>query len=196
MPTLSDYYRDLLVWEGVPHVELVAKWPAALIQSVEAQMRHAVELGMIVGRRCPLRQGSKNQSIGNQIEANTMPSLSESLVGFKLEKCAGAGYPDQMLTEIASRLRIAFEVKATSDWNVNDSNRRVLTSSSEKIRREFNSPVHHLLLTILYVEDVNEAVIEHFRFDFLEPTTQVSVRLEASVSHKTLSQGSHTSLII
>ena len=90
----------------------------------------------------------------------------------------------------------ALEVKATSDWNPNDSNRRVITSSSEKIRKQFSEPIHHLLFTLLYKIETGFAVIEHMRLDFLEPTTPVSVRLEASVNHKLLSHGTPASFVI
>ena len=39
------------------------------------------------------------------------------------------------------------------------------------------------------------AKIGRIRLDFLEPTTLVGVRLEASVSHKILCSGSHRSIV-
>ncbi|MEK6564905.1 MAG: hypothetical protein AABZ65_07775 [Candidatus Omnitrophota bacterium] len=196
MATLKNYYKDLLVWEEIPHIELVNAWPPKLITKIKSDIRQAVNSGSIIGLRCSLRPHSSNQSIGNQVEDKTLPILSDKMLKFDLGKCSGAGYPDRVLTQKKTRLRIPLEVKATSDWNPNDSNRRVLTSSSEKIRKEFKSPIHHLLLTVLYHKKGDVVIVEHIRLDFLEPTTSVSVRLEASVNHKILSYGTHTSFTI
>ena len=86
--------------------------------------------------------------------------------------------------------------QATGNWNPGDSNRRVLTSSSEKLRSHFCSPIHHLLLTVVYTRGNTSATIQAFRLDFLEPTTTVNVRLEASVNHKILEHDPHHSRVI
>ena len=89
------------------------------------------------------------------------------------------------------------EFKASRDWNPNDANRRVLTSSSKKLREQFPAPIHHLLLTVLYFPaSPRYVVIKALRLDFLEPSTAVNVRLEASVNHKILANGPHHSKII
>jgi hypothetical protein len=87
-------------------------------------------------------------------------------------------------------------VKKTSDWNPNDSNRRVLTSSLGEIPNQITPPIHHLLVTSLYTVNYRDAVVDHIRLDFLEPTPPVSVRFEALVNHKILSHGTHTSIVI
>jgi hypothetical protein len=101
-----------------------------------------------------------------------------------------------MLTETTTNTHIPLEVKATSNWNDRDSNRRVLTSSSNKLRAQFSDPIYHLLLTVLYSQNENLATIEAIRLDFLELTTVVNVRLEASVNHKILATGHHCQRII
>lgn len=122
--------------------------------------------------------------------------LAARLSDFDLRKCAGAGYPDRELIQVASGLKIPLEVKATADWDPNDSSRRVLTSSSGKLRTQFSEPIHHLLLSIVYeISSPANAMISSIRLDFLEPTTRVGVRLEASVSHKILCTGSHRSIV-
>jgi len=196
MANLQDYYKDLLVWEDVPHVELVHSWPPELVDQITQNIRHSASRGNLIGLRCPIRANSTNQSIGNQVEEHALPLLAAHIMDFELGKCSGAGYPDQVLTCTRSHLKIPLEVKATKDWNPSDSNRRVLTSSSEKIRNQFVPPIHHLLMTILYAVGRSDVTVEHIRLDFLEPTTQVSVRLEASVNHKILTHGTHTSVII
>ncbi len=106
----------------------------------------------------------------------------------------GAGYPDKTLENDSTGETYPLEFKATSDWNPRDSNRRVLTSSSTKVRRMFSEPIYHLLATVVYSR--NSHTIENLRLDFLDPENSVSVRLEASVNHKLLSQGSHFSITI
>ncbi|MFZ5494637.1 MAG: hypothetical protein ACOZE5_04790 [Verrucomicrobiota bacterium] len=196
MATLEDFYKDLLAWENIPHRPLVHAWPLALVSKIETNIRASVHSGTVIGLRCPIRRGSTNQSIGNQVADYALPKLAANLVDFRITRCSGSGYPDQVLTEIISRLKVPLEVKATSDWNENDSNRRVLTSSSEKIREQFTAPIHHLLLTLLYKISTGFAVVEHVRLDFLQPATAVSIRLEASVNHKILSHGTHPSFVI
>jgi hypothetical protein len=196
MATLSDYYKDLLKWEGTPHRQLTDPWPEQLIQAIEADLRSAVAASEIKGARCPVRLGSSNQSIGNQVEDYIISKLTPNTSAFSLSSCAGAGYPDRMLIEKNSKLKIPFEFKATSEWNASDSNRRVLTSSSEKIRRHFSAPIYHLICTVIYELQDGVALISAVRLDFLEPSTVVNVRLEASVSHKLLADSPHKHVVI
>lgn len=131
-----------------------------------------------------------------------MEELNTIISEFSTSPCDGKGYPDQTLTQIATGTRILLEVKATSNWEERDTNRRVLTSSSKKLRAQFSDPIYHLILTVLYTENENlatneeSATIDAIRLDFLEPTTIVNVRLEASVNHKILEEGHHYSKII
>ncbi len=196
MPSLQDYYRDLLIWEGLPQVELIHTWPQDLVERISVNMRQAASAGQLIGLNCPIRARSTNQSIGNQVEESAIPILASRLSAFTLGRCSGAGYPDQVLFCNETRLKVPLEVKATSTWNHKDSNRRVLTSSSGKLRKQFVSPIYHLLTTIVYRVNQSDAVVEQIRLDFLEPSSPVSVRLEASVNHKLLSHGTHTSVII
>lgn len=196
MPNLLDYYTDLLNWEGVTPIPLIHTWPIPLRQSIEADIVAAVGSSGIKGTNCPIRPGSTNQSIGNQVEEYTISLLQLHTSVYTIGPCSGAGYPDKTLTERATRLKMPLEVKATSDWNPSDSNRRVLTSSSNKLRSQFKDPIHHLLMTILYSPTASHATIDAIRLDFIEPSTSVSVRLEASVNHKILSNGPHHTKVI
>ncbi len=196
MPNLNDYYCDLLVWEGEQPRILVDRWPSGLPSLIEAEFIHAVAVGGLKGSACPILPGSTNQSIGNQVEKFAVLHLSPHMRPFAIGACSGAGYPDKVLIQHDTNLRMPLEVKATSDWNPNDSNRRVLTSSSEKLRRQFTSPIYHLLMTVLYIIENQAARVDAIRLDFLEPGTTVNVRLEASVNHKILAAGSHRSKVI
>ncbi len=196
MANLGDYYKDLLNWEGLPFQALVAAWPPGLIDEIKADFAAAVGASSIKHSPCPIRAGSSNQSIGNQVEEFTIRQLESHTRAFTIAPCPGAGYPDRILQRRACLTKIALEFKATSDWNPGDSNRRVLTSSSEKIRRCFVPPIHHLLCTVLYRIGPSTADIHGIRLDFLEPGTPVNVRLEASVSHRILAAGSHSSILL
>ena len=191
--TLADYYADLLKWENQSPRELVFEWPAELIECISADLRGAVENAKLIGSDCPLATGSSNQSWGNQVEAFIVAQVNAA-GDFQIRNCSGAGYPDRLLRD--DERVIPLEMKATSAWNPNDSNRRVLTSSSAKLRAQFAAPIHHLLLTAIYQIEGANARVNGIRLDFLSPQTQVNVRLEASVSHKLLSNSAHASLVI
>lgn len=196
MPTLMDYYPDLLTWEGRQFRPLVDAWPPALRSQVEAAFIQAVAASRVKDSPCPIHPGSTNQSIGNQVEGHTIDALTPHMRVFAIRPCSGAGYPDKSVVQTETGLRLPLETKATSDWNPNDSNRRVLTSSSEKLRRQFSAPIHHLLQTVIYTISSEFARIDAIRLDFLEPSTAVNVRLEASVNHKILASGPHYSRLI
>ena len=196
MSNLSDYYKDLLRWEGQQYRKLVYQWPQDLRDAIVSAFVDAVLETSIKGSICPIKPNSKNQSIGNQIEKYTIEKLNTAILGFSILRCSGPGYPDKTLIRQVPKHRIPLEVKATSEWNPKDANRRVLTSSSKKLRDQFSEPIHHLLLTVLYSQTQNSATINTIRLDFLEPTTTVNVRFEASVNHKILANGLHHSRMI
>ena len=194
MKTFAEYYKDLLEWEDVKFQELISNWKLNLTKEICSDFEQAVRDSELKNSLCSIREKSKNQSIGNQLEVYAIEQLNEKLQIFLIENCSGAGYPDRILAKGSFR-QIALEMKATSDWNPNDSNRRVLTSSSKKLREKFTSPIYHLLCTIIYQIEDESARIDAVRLDFIEPNTQVSVRLEASVNHKTLAKATHQSII-
>lgn len=225
MANLRDFFRDLLNWEeqqsdqpghqgslefheavapvfenaiseaGQQECELIHQWPQELRNAIVSAFEDAVSKASVKDSICPLKPGSSNQSIGNQVEKYIVPKLDSDLSGFSISKCSGSGYPDQTLIQQSTNLHIPLEMKATADWNEKDSNRRVLTSSSKKLRVQFSEPIYHLLLTVLYSKQDDEdfAAIDTIRLDFLEPTTAVNVRLEVSVNHKLLADGDHYS---
>lgn len=196
MSTFERYYRDLLEWEEVPFTSLIAQWSDADANAIADDFAQAIAATSVKGAQVSIRSGSSNQSIGNQVEKFFVGRVSGSLQRFGILDCSGHGYPDKQLREQSTQIRFPLELKATSQWNPSDSNRRVLTSSSKKLRETFAAPIHHVLLTVCY--DVAGAVyrILCVRLDFIQPTTEVSVRLEASVNHKILSSGHHTSRTI
>jgi len=194
MNDFAEYYKDLLEWEGVEFQELITNWESDLIEQVKNDFEQAIENSVLKKLFCPIRAKSTNQSIGNQVELYTIEKINEKLQAFIIENCSGAGYPDRVLAKNDFR-QIALEMKATSNWNPNDSNRRVLTSSSKKLREKFTSPIYHLLCTVIYQIKGRSAKIITVRLDFIEPETHVNVRLEASVNHKILNNGTHQSIV-
>ncbi len=225
MASLKDFFRDLLNWEeqqsdqpghqgslelrdavapvfensvseaGQQECELIHQWPQELRNAIVSAFENTVSESSVKGSVCSLPSGITNQAVGNEIEKYIVPKLNSGLSDFSISKCRGSGYPDQILIQDTSRLHMPLEMKATADWNEKDSNRRVLTSSSKKLRAQFSEPIYHLLLTVLYSkqDDENFATIDTIRLDFLEPTTAVNVRLEVSVNHKLLADGDHYS---
>lgn len=225
MANLRDFFRDLLNWEeqqsnqpgdqysqelhdpvatifendiseaGQQECELIHQWPQELRNIIVSAFENAVSGSSVKGSVCPVPPGASNQKIGNEIEKYIVPKLNSSLSGFSISKCRGSGYPDQILIQDTPRLQMPLEMKATGDWNEKDSNRRVLASSSKKLRAQFSEPIYHLLLTVLYSKQDDEdfVTIDTIRLDFLEPTTAVNVRLEVSVSHKILADEDHYS---
>jgi len=193
MSTLADYYKKLLLWEDQPFVPLVHAWDPSDVKRIACEFQSGIEKSRLKSCPVPITPGSSNQSVGNQVESFFIQLVGRHLPSHFLEKCSGSGYPARVLREGIGGRQFPLEIKATSDWNPSDSNRRVLTSSSDKLRKSFGPPFRHLLVTLCYEKNALDVFVTHVRFDFLEPTTPVNIRLEASVSHKILSRGDHSS---
>ena len=197
MPTpLLDYYRELQHREGFEATDLVAEWDNAAVDEISADFRAAMGRSQITQQVVPIRPGSSNQSVGNQVADFFTLQFPASLTEHVIRACPGAGYPDKILVRRRDEKAYPLELKATSGWNAADSNRRVLTSSSRKLRLQFHAPVNHLLATILYAQRGDGWFITSLRLDFVGPNTLVNIRLEASVSHRLLAQATHPSITI
>jgi len=197
MPTpIAEYYNELQRREGLDPVELVAEWAQAETDAISGAFRNAFNASRITDQTIPIRPGSTNQSIGNQVADFFVPAINEHLKQYRIDACPGGGYPDKILVEIASRRTFPFELKATSTWNAADSNRRVLTSSSRKLRQRFPGAANHVLATMLYATGAGVSRVQSLRLDFIEPGTLVNIRLEASVSHRLLAEATHRSTTI
>ena len=151
MPTrIAEYYIELQRREGLEPIELVGAWDQNTPDRISQSFRAGIAASRLLEQEIPLRERSSNQSIGNQVADFFVPAINAHLQGYRIDPCSGGGYPDKMLVEIASGRTFAFELKATSTWDENDSNRRVLTSSSRKLRLCFGGAANHVLATILY----------------------------------------------
>lgn len=190
---------------GVEPVQLVGQWdPAicdAIVGSLSAALKAAAFIGSEIENLTTLPNGGErsNQSKGN-VAAD---ELCKAINGFSdqvaIAPVKGAGYPDRALILTKPDFKCCFEIKATSDWNDGDGNRRVLTSSPLKLQKAIASgalpnPPCHLLGTVLY--DKATGVALDVRIDFLEPGSLINVRLEASTSHSLLAKGTHRSVLL
>ena len=196
MSNLHDYFRELLIREKQPHCELIHAWPPKLRDEIISAFEKSVSETAVKGSGCSIAELT-NQAAGNKVEKYIVSKLDSGLSGFSISKCRGAGYPDQTLIQNTTNLHMPLEIKATADWKDTDTIRRVITASSRKLRARFSEPIHHLMLTAIYSgRGKGFAKIEAIRLDFLEPTTPVNVRFEASVNHKILVEGHHYSKTI
>jgi hypothetical protein len=191
--TFEEYYKELLEREEVPFIPLVAEWADPDVHAIADDFAQAITAAGVRGSSVPIRPGSTNQSAGNQVEKYFVERVGGHLRRFRIASYPGKGYPDRQLREQSGARRFALEIKATGQWNPSDTNRRVLTCSSSRLRDHFSPPIHHLLLTVCYEADDADCCIARVRLDFIQPHTEVGVRLEAEVSHRILSVGSHPS---
>ena len=194
MATLEDYYKDLLRWENEPPRELVHKWPDDLRDEIVSALTDAVSKSKIKTLINSISKEKTNQAAGNKVERFMISNLEPAISDFSILPCTKNGYPDKMLFQQATGIRIPLEVKSTQGWDEKGL-RRVLTSSSERLCSNFTAPIYHLLLTAVYsrTERIQDDAIkiDDIRLDFLEPETTVNVRFEASVNHKILADENH-----
>ena len=180
---------------------LIAKWKAAESKAISSLISSNFKN---INGTAPkgFKSVKSNQALGNLMHKHFVKEFNHiAPANVRITSCAGAGYPDNFLSVIKGNrtTNYCLEFKATSDWNPKDSNRRVLFSSTKKLRDKISEkliPTNplHILLTIKY-EKVS-GKIEGLRLDFLDPTTQINTRLEASTTHKLLHSAKHESLSI
>lgn len=190
MTTFAEYFVEALEREGVDAQELIPAWTQEERDHVTNKIRSAIELSGVI-------KGS-NQSKGNQAAAFLFGAIAGHMGNSgKIATAPGKGYPDMIFS--LDGASFCMEFKATSAWKAGDSNRRVLTSSTSKLRSliqeaHVGNPPAHFICTVLYSD--NDAVVTGVRLDFLEPDTPVNIRLEASTSQKLLSEGAHTIVLM
>ena len=183
------------------HSPLIAKWKDSELKNINALTRSNIK--KLKGSAPKGFKSTKsNQAVGNLMHKHFVDEFNNSApASIQITPCGGAGYPDNFLSITKNKVTTNYclEFKATSDWNPKDSNRRVLMSSTTKIRKKIAEkliPANplHILITIKYAKDSGR--IEGVRLDFLDPTSKVNTRLEASTTHKLLHGASHKSSTI
>lgn len=185
---LHGYFTQLSAWEGKPAAVLVAPWKPSVHDDITADLRHAFSSSEVMASPLPVSVGHTNQRVGNRVASAVAKQIGPKLRKFRLETCKGQGYPDMRLSRRRTRCDIALEVKATRRFDPRSNSRIVLTSASRKLRREFRCPANHLILTVCYGRTAGRFWIRGARLDFLEPSTEVHIRLEASVSRRLLAK--------
>ncbi len=193
MNNLGDYFGELASREGKPIAKLAARWCRKEIRTITRSLRAA--FGRCHFDRQPLAVGSNvtGQAMGNHLATYFATHMDQQLRGFRIQTCAGQGYPDRRLVRVANERSYAFELKATHAFQPKSTQRVILTCSSSKLRRHFVAPIKHLMVTVFHQKEGNNVWIRNFRIDFLEPWTKVKVRLEASVSQHLLAKSPHPS---
>ncbi len=142
------------------------------------------------------------QALGNRVADAVAGGLGRSLRRYRLCTCSGQGYPDRRLQAVEDNRSFAFELKAKTRFNPQDTNRVILTSGTRKLRRNFpaGKPLCHVLVTVLYSKSHRgrswQVEVNGIRLDFLEPWTPIQKRYEASINHRLLSKGKHFTRVI
>ena len=138
-----------------------------------------------------------NQAKGNKAADFFIATISPSLpANSRMEKASGKGYPDRLL--VMGATPHFMELKATANWRNSDTNRRVLTGSPTKMNSLVGEPQKyvptHLICTVLYSDMTS--TVQGVRLDFIEPDSQVNIRLEASTSQRLLTLGAQKTFIL
>lgn len=182
---------------GLEPIPLIRDWSCHEISCVIDEVRSAATRSGVIKSNIPNFEGT-NQSKGNQAERYVIDRLNPCFADqIKIESTNINGYPDRILC--FGTKRFCLEVKATSNWDENDTLRRVLTASPSKIRSliksgDLENPPAHVVLTVIYCKE--NAIVNHIRIDFLGKCSMINVRYEASTSQRLLSSGQHRSVVI
>lgn len=191
MPRFDDYLMEVQQRNGLNPIPLIRAWTQPEIGAVESALRTAVAASNFVNSTIPNVAGISNQAKGNRAADYFVATVPQHLPApNRIAAARGAGYPDRIFA--VGPLGYCMEIKATANWKDGDGNRRVLTSSPDKMRKLINSgqignPPAHLVCTVLYGK--SNGLVTGLRLDFLEPDSIVNIRLEASTSQKLLTQG-------
>lgn len=197
MARFEAYLLEIQRRGGMEPLNLIRAWESGEAASVGAVIGSAVRTSGIIGSTIPSFVGT-NQARGNKAADHFVAVVPRFLRSpNRIDAATGAGYPDRVFR--SADQGYFMELKATSNWRNVDANRRVLTSAPDKMRRLVSSglvgsPPAHIICTVLYNEET--AIVTGVRIDFLEPGSEVNIRLEASTSQRLLSQGSHHKLTI
>lgn len=196
MARFDEYLKESQDRMNLNPISLIRDWSVNEINDVINVVENAVKNSKIIGSNIPNLSGT-NQSKGNKVEKYVVSKLSNKWSSSDgIFDAPGKGYPDRIL--IIRGQKYFMEIKATSNWNEKDSIRRVLTASPQKMRdlvnkRLVGNPPAHLIVTIIYSR--NQSNISIIRMDFINSTTEIDVRLEASTSQKRLTNGNHETKI-
>jgi hypothetical protein len=101
MPTpLVDYYRELQICEGLTPTELIAEWDNTAVNEISADFSAAMTNSQMTQQVVPIRPGSSNQSVGNQVADFFTLQFPAFLAKHVIPACSDAGYPDKILQSL------------------------------------------------------------------------------------------------
>lgn len=191
LTSFRDFYARLQRWEGIAKpLDLIGGWTPGRRAGIAKALSVAFDTADLLGATIPGFATSNPQSSGNKAASFLKERLTD-VPGYQLDVIRGVGYPDFVL-----RWRDGWccaEVKSTSKTDEEASSLRVvLTGSTARLRAEIDRignnsrPPCHLLFTLKHTD---KGIITGMRLDFLEPETDVSVKLEASTSRAMLKRG-------
>lgn len=198
----EDFLTELQAFEGLTtSSRLVHNWKNHEKKLIEQILTDA--LISSIGKKSIIKVNGRttNQSKGSKVESyicETIEKISDKNVNF--QRLGKSGYPDSSITLTKFKNSIfSVEIKATSNWNPKDSNRRVLLSSTSKLRKlsknlNMTRQIKHLILTCIY--DDSSLIIKEIRIDYLEPSSNINLRLEASTTHKLLNSSNQSHIIL
>ena len=116
MPTpLVDYYRELQIREGLTPTELIAEWDNTAVNEISADFSAAMTNSQMTQQVVPIRPGSSNQSVGNQVADFFTLQFPAFLAKHVIRACSGAGYPDKILVCKLDKQPFPLELKQRPD---------------------------------------------------------------------------------
>jgi hypothetical protein len=91
VPTpLRDYYRELQLREGLTPTDLIGDWDNAAVNDISADFRTVMTNSQITHQVVPIRPGSSNQSVGNQVADFFTLQFPGFLTKHVIRACSGA----------------------------------------------------------------------------------------------------------
>ena len=102
--------------ESEAAVSLIESWSANLRQAVEEDLAHALPASGTLGTQCPIRPGSTNQSIGNQVEGYYRQSARPPLAALRSAALQRRRLPRQETCSRRSSYRDPYGNE--SDWGL------------------------------------------------------------------------------
>ena len=111
MSDLLEFYYELQRREEFRPIQLVYEWDQVVIDNITTDFIQAMAAGSLVDSMFPIRHGSTNQSIGNQVEKYFIEKIQDHLKSYSIEPCSGAGYPDRILQSISTSQKFPLNLK-------------------------------------------------------------------------------------
>jgi hypothetical protein len=191
MPNLQDDYRHLCRWNGQPSVSRVKPWTRKDKKSVERRFERSFARCLFDENPLIVKANINSSRLGHLLAAFFADAIDKHLVGFRIRSSHGQGYPDKGLERLADGNLDALEIKAPGAYEPKSTQRMSLTCSADKLQRNFEGPVRHLVATIYYEKRGRKVWLRSYYLFFFQPWTQIKIRLECSTNQHLLEQAKH-----